>query len=110
MCLCKEVDAVEHGQIRLASVRPKHHLPHDIFTLHPLNTHAPANFPTTAPAYMPPTIVTGHFCHSRSQSSGMGIAPTHAPTQAPSVMPNTSSTGICRLAIWNHVSFTRPWA
>lgn len=76
---------------------------HDILIFIPLNKYPPANLPTAAPAYSPATMVTGHFCHSRSQSNGMGIAPTHAPTQAPKLIPYSSSTGSCRLTIRSHV-------
>lgn len=72
----------------------------------PFNSVPPASLPTAYPIYAPVTIVTGHFCHSRSlqiismcnsvgrgasivyayQSSGMGIAPSHAPKTVP-IMP-----------------------
>src|SRR3569833_1738056 len=53
----------------------------------PNRTVPPRNHPRTNPPYMPHSIVTGHFCHSRSQSSGMGTAPSQAPTQAPTAPP-----------------------
>lgn len=61
-------------------------------------------FPSTNPTYAPVTIVTGHFCHSRSlmllaithvlypghdthQSSGIGTAPIQAPNNVPNAAP-----------------------
>jgi hypothetical protein len=32
----------------------------------PWKMYLPASFPSAHPAYAPVTIVTGHFCHSRS--------------------------------------------
>jgi hypothetical protein len=38
-------------------------------TLFPFNNVPPISLPTTYPVYAPVTIVTGHFCHSRSLSA-----------------------------------------
>lgn len=48
--------------------------------LFPFNKYSPPKRNIAHPMYAPVTIVTGHFCHSLSQSSGIGTAPSHAPT------------------------------
>ena len=74
----------------------------------PFATVPPMSFPKAYPAYAPVTIVTGHFCHSRSQSSGMGIAPNHAPTTVPIIAPLISSTGLNSAIISFHVEPSTP--
>jgi len=74
--------------------------------LPPLNY--PSTFPTAHPIYIPATIVTGHFCHSLSQSNGIGTAPSHAPTPAPTAAPNTSSKGLCAESTSSHLEPSMP--
>jgi hypothetical protein len=78
-------------------------------TLLPLNKTPPASFPKAHPPYAPIKIVIGHFCHSLSQSNGIGTAPTQAPKQAPNAAPNTSSTGNAKAAIAFHFSVSIPF-
>jgi hypothetical protein len=74
----------------------------------PLTNNSPTVFPSAHPIYAPVTIVTGHFCHSLSQSKGMGTAPTHAPRHVPTAAPKTSSRGIISAAIRRHLSVSMP--
>lgn len=55
------------------------------------------------------STVTGHLCHSLSQSKGIGTAPNHAPSMTPTDPPKTSSMGQERPAISNHFSGSAPW-
>lgn len=83
-----------------------HHGPRS--TTFPLSSKPPVALPTAHPKYAPVKIVTGHFCHCLSQSSGIGTAPNHAPTQAPRAAPKTSSIGTASLAISFHFSVSTP--
>ena len=74
----------------------------------PFNSLPPASFPTTYPVYAPVTIVTGHFCHSLSQSSGIGTAPSQAPMKHPTAAPNTSSIGLYAEMISLHLALLDP--
>lgn len=53
----------------------------------PLSTTPPNSFPAAYPAYAPQTMVTGHFCHSRSL---IGRTVSIQPPGANSVMALTS--------------------
>ncbi|KAG5987146.1 hypothetical protein E4U43_005210, partial [Claviceps pusilla] len=64
--------------------------------------------PSREPAYRPTKIVTGHFCHSRSQSSGMGTAPSHEPSTAPAKAPKVSSKGAEALTTASHACPSLP--